>query len=101
MHPPPLSMGLGTFYAHLNLLTKTMQIFNADESGVNVICEVNRRGIHWVVATEKGRNHTVIACGSASGYALPPMIILLRVCVSEAPPCSIVAAQKKGWVTSN
>ena len=53
-----------------------------------------------MVATEKGRNHPVIACESASGYALPPMIIFPRVRVSEAPPCSILAAQKKRWVTT-
>ena len=61
--------------------------------------------MHRVVASEKGRNHTVVACGSASGYILPPMIVFPRVRVSEAlkasaPPGSIVAAQKKGWITA-
>ena len=102
---------LGAIYARLNLFCRPMQVFNVDESGVNVtqhkgkvIAEVKRKGVHRVVAAEKGKNHTVIACGSASGFVLPPMIIFPRVRVSEglkanAPPGSYLAAQKKGWVT--
>ena len=61
--------------------------------------------MHRVVASEKGRNHTIVACGSASGYILPPMIVLPRVRVSEAlkvsaPPGSMMAAQKRGWITA-
>lgn len=55
---------------------------NVDESSVNmtqhkgnVIIEVKRRGVHWVVAVEKGKNHIIVACSSASRYSLPPMII--------------------------
>ena len=102
---------LAAIYARLNLFCRPMQVFNVDESGVNVtqhkgkvIAEVKRKGVHRVVAAEKGKNHTVIACGSASGFVLPPMIIFPRVRVSEAlkanaPPGSYLAAQKKGWVT--
>ena len=57
----------------------------------------------WLL--RRGRT-TVIACGSASGYSLPPMIILPGVCISEslkknAPPGSILAAQKEGWVNTD
>lgn len=88
-----------------------MQVYNVDESGLNitqhkgkVVADVKRRGVHSVVASEKGRNHTIVACGSASGYILPPMIVFPRVRVSEAlkvsaPPGSMIAAQKKGWIT--
>ena len=98
---------LGAIYARLNLFCRPMQVFNVDESGVNVtqhkgkvIAEVKRKGVHRVVAAEKGKNHTVIACGSASGFVLPPMIIFPRVRVSEglkanAPPGSYLAAQKR------
>ena len=90
-----------------------MQIFNVDESGLNVtqhkgkvVAEVKRRCVHRVVADEKGKNHTIIACGSASGYSLPPMIIFPRVHVSEAlktnaPPGSIIAGQKKEGLLPN
>ena len=85
-----------------------MQVYNVDESGLNimqhkgkVVADVKRRGVHHVVTSEKGRNHTIVACGSASGYILPPMIVFPRVRVSEAlkgsaPPGSMIAAQKKG-----
>ena len=103
---------LGALYARLNLLSKPMQVYNVDESGLNitqhkgkVVADIKRRGVHRVVASEKGRNHTIVACGSASGYILPPMIIFPRVRVSEAlkvsaPPGSMIAAQKKGWITA-
>ena len=101
---------LGSVYARLNLLTKPMQVYNVDESGINlvqhrgkVVTEIGRRSVHRVVASEKGKNHTVIACGSASGQVVPPMLIFPRVRVpshfkENAPPGCLLAAQKKGWV---
>ena len=61
--------------------------------------------MHRVIASEKGKNHTIVACGSASGHVIPPMIIFPRVRVpshfaADCPPGSLLAAQKKGWVTS-
>ena len=103
---------LGSIYARLNLLTKPMQVYNVDESGINliqhkgkVVSEVGRRNVHRVVASEKGKNHTIVACGSASGHVIPPMIIFPCVCVPShfaagCPPGSLLAAQKKGWVIS-
>ena len=53
---------LGAIYARLNLFCKPMQVFNVDESGVNltqhkgkVITEVKRKGVHRVVGAEKGK----------------------------------------------
>ena len=104
---------LEAIYARLNLYSKPMQVFNVDETGINVtqhkgkvISEVKRRNVHRVVASEKGKNHTIIACGSASGLVVPPMIIFPRVRIPEsfkinAPPGSILAGQKKGWVTGD
>ena len=48
------------------------------------MAEVKRKGVHWVVVAEKGKNHTVLACGSASGFVLLPMIIFPQVRGSEA-----------------
>ena len=58
-----------------------------------------------VIASEKGKNHTIVACGSASGHVIPPMIIFPHVCVPSyfaagCPLGSSLASQKKGWVTS-
>ena len=81
-------------YARLNILTKPMQVYNVDECGVNVtlhkgqvVSELGRRNVHRVTAFEKGKNHTIILCGSASGHTITPMK-------------SLLTAQKKGWVTS-
>ena len=48
-----------------------------DQRGINVtlhkglvVSEVGRRNVHRVVASEKGKNHTIIECGSASGHAI-------------------------------
>ena len=77
---------LGAIYARLNIYSKSMQVFNVDETGINVtqhkekvVSEVKRRR---VVASEKGKN-TIIACGSASGLVVPPMIIFPRVRITE------------------
>ena len=103
---------LGAIYARLNLLTKPMLVYNVDETGVSltqhkgkVITEIKRRNTHRVTACEKGKNHTVIACGSASGSCIPPMIIFPRVRIppsfqANSPPGSLLAGQKKGWVTT-
>ena len=103
---------LGSIFARLNILTKPMQVYNVDECGVNVtlhkgrvVSELGRRNVHRVTASEKGKNHTIIVCGSASGHAIPPMIIFPSVRVpqefeADSPPGSLLAAQKKGWVTS-
>lgn len=94
------------------LLTKPMQVYNVNETGMNitqhkgkVLTTVGRRNVHRVVAAEKGKNHTVVACGSASGYVIPPMIIFPQVRIppkfqANAPPGSLLAGQKKGWVNS-
>ena len=57
---------LGGLYARLNNLTKPMQVYNADESYVNIItkpekvfAEVERRAIHTVTAAKKGKTHTI------------------------------------------
>ena len=85
-----------------------MQIFNVDESGLNLtrnkgkfVADISRRAVHRVVASEKGKTHTVITCCSASGYCLPLMIIFPRVHISEAlkisaPPGSDCAQKKAG-----
>ena len=50
-------------YARLNIYSKSMLVFNVDETGINVtqhkekvVSEVKRRNVHRVVASEKGKN---------------------------------------------
>ena len=89
-----------------------MQIYNVDEISLNsvqhkgkVVTNMCRRNVHRVVASEKGKNHTVIACGSACGHTIQPMLIFPRVHIphsfqENAPSGSLLAAQKKGWVNT-
>ena len=103
---------LGAIYAHLNLLSKPMQIFNADETGISVVhkpgkvvAEIGRRTLWSVTAAEKGKNHTILSCVSATGFALPPMMIYPRKkavpdnlkmgCI----PGSLFKNSENGWIT--
>lgn len=102
---------LGGVYGRLNLISKPMQIFNVDETGIGivhkpgkVIAEVGRRNVHSLTSAEKGKTHTIISCVSASGMALPPMMIYPRKrCVPEklkegAVRGTIFKTSESGWV---
>ena len=77
---------LAAVFARLNLLSKPMLIYNVDETGVSVVhkvngkvvAEVGRKMVWSLTSGEKGRTHAVVSCVSASGFALPPMIIYPR-----------------------
>ena len=56
-----------------------------------------------VMSSERGHTHTLVVCGSASGYVLPPLMIYPRVRISEhlkigAPPGTVFAGTPKGWI---
>ena len=75
----------GGIYGRLNIITKPMQIYTADETGIsvvhkpgNVFSKVGRKHVYSITSGEKGRTHTVMACVSASGVALPPLMIYPR-----------------------
>ena len=70
---------LGGVYGRLNLLSKPMQIFNIDKTGVSVvhkpgkvIAEVGRR-VSSITSAERGENHTVVTC----------TYICKRICVAS------------------
>jgi hypothetical protein len=76
---------LGAVYGRLNLISKPMNIFNVDETGIGivhkvgkVVAEVGRHKVHSLTSAEKGRTHTVVTCVSASGNSLPPLMIYPR-----------------------
>lgn len=76
---------LRSIYGRLNLITKSMQVYNADETGVsvvhkmgNVLAHVGCRHVYSIASGEKGKTHTVLTCVSASGMVLPPMIVYPR-----------------------
>ena len=101
---------VGGLYARLNLLSKPMQIYNSDETGINVvhkpgriITEMGKKKVWAVTSGEKGKTHTVVSCVSATGQVIPPMMIYPRVRMSEAlkkdaVPGTLFACSKSGWI---
>ena len=81
---------LGGIFARLNLLSKLMQIYNIDETGINVVhnlgkivAEIGCRKVWSVILAEQGRTHTVLTCVNASGQSVLSMIIFLRKRMKE------------------
>lgn len=104
---------LGALFGRLNLLSRPAQVFNADETGITVVhkpgkvlAEVGRRHVYSIVSGEKGRTHTILACTSASGYVLPPLMIFPRKRAvpdkfkNGAVPNTLFANSSNGWITS-
>ena len=102
---------LGATYARLNLLSKPMFIYNMDETGVSIVhkpgkvlAEVGRKMVWSLTSGDIGRLHTVITCVSASGVALPPMIIYPRKKAvpdhlkENAFPGTIFTNSENGWI---
>jgi len=102
---------LAAVLARLNLLSKPMLLYNADETGFSKVhkprCKVlARRGqktVWRITSGERGRTHTLLVCGSASGHAIPPLIIFPQVRIPEslkqgAPPGTMFATSPKGWI---
>ena len=104
---------LGALYGKLNLISKPMQIYNSDETGVTVVhkpnkvvAQLGRRNVYSISAAEKGRTHTVLSCVSACGYVLPPMMVYPRK--RPVPPqlregCypnTLFGVSETGWINS-
>ena len=104
---------LGALYGRLNLLTKPMMIYNADETGISVVhkpgkvlAELGRRHVYSVVSGERGKNHTIMTCVSASGFVLPPMMIYPRTRALpdnykvDSVPNTLFVTSDNGWINS-
>ncbi|XP_003391501.1 PREDICTED: uncharacterized protein LOC100640141, partial [Amphimedon queenslandica] len=104
---------LGALYGRLNLLSKPMMIYNADEMGISVVhkpgkvvAELGRNHVYSVVSGERGKNHTIMACVSASAFVLPPMIIYPRKrglpdnYKAGAVPNTLFVTSTNGWINS-
>lgn len=88
-----------------------MLVYNADETGFSKVhksrCRVlARRGqktVWGITSGERGRTHTLLVCGSASGHVILPLMIFLQVCMPEAlkqgaPAGTMFATSPKGWI---
>ena len=58
---------LGSLYGRLNLISKPMNVYNVDESGVTivhrpgrVVAELGRQKVYAVTSAERGKTHTVV-----------------------------------------
>ena len=105
---------LGALYGHLNLINKPMQVFNIDETGISIVhkpgrvlCEISRKHVYALTSAEKGKTHTVVSCVSASGIAIPPLMIYPRKrSVPEnlragAVPGTVFRNSDNGWINQD
>ena len=105
---------VGSIYGRLNLISKPMCIFNCDETGVTivhrpgkVVTQMGRKTVYSVSSAERGKTHTVLACVSASGIIVPPMIVYPRKreipnsFKNGAVPNTYFAKSENGWINSS
>ena len=89
------------------------RIFNVDETGLSivqskipkVIALKGKRQVGSVTSAERGSLVTVVACMSAGGTYVPPMMIFPRKNFTElltkgAPPGTVFTCQPSGWINS-
>jgi hypothetical protein len=69
-----------------NLVDKGENIFNMDETGIQLINKPGRvlaakgsKDVHVLTPKEKGETVSLIACCNAAGYFLPPVVIMKGV----------------------
>ena len=105
---------LGSMYGRLNLISKPMQIFNADEAGITivhkpgkVVAELGCHNVYSITSAERGKTHTVLCCVSASGFVLPPCMVYPRkrnvpdYLREGAVPNTLFCCSDKGWMDKN
>jgi len=68
-----------------------------------VLARRGQKTVWGITSGERGRTHTLLVCGSASGHALPPLMIFPRVRMPEAlkvgaPPGTQFATSPKRWI---
>ena len=82
-----------------------------DESGVTivhrpgcVVAELGRWDVYAVTSAERGKTHTILACVSASGYALPPLMVYPKKRAvpeklkEDVVPGTIFCNIENGWI---
>lgn len=97
---------------HANGLThRPTQIFNCDETGMpfthkppKVVAGAGQKHPYSVTAGEKSQI-TILACGSAAGYTIPPMVVFDRkalkpeMTIGEVPG-TFYGLSESGWMDS-
>lgn len=98
-------------YNELGITDKPAQIWNCDETGINVNATGNesvlvRRGskeVHLVQPSEGKKQFTVMMCGNAAGEMLPPFVIykakkITDTMVVGGPPGAAYCTTDSGWM---
>lgn len=103
---------LSEMYDELGLWDEPGRIFNADETGLQlifkpgkVISAKGKNDVYHATTGEKGSTVTVMVCTSATGQAVPPFVIMKRVRKRDAyskgmPNGSVVHMSDSGYMTS-
>lgn len=104
---------VGSLYGRLNVVSKPMQVFNCDETSISivhkpgkVIAQLGRRNVYSITSAERGKTHTILACVSASGYVLPPLMVFPRKrsvpdnLKAGAVPNTMFLNSENGWINS-
>ncbi|KAJ4449228.1 hypothetical protein ANN_00625 [Periplaneta americana] len=93
-----------------NLMERPEMIFNMDESGLplntkvsRVISEKGNRDVVAITNKERGENVTVVACCSASGVYIPPLLIFKGMRRKDAfgdglPPGAVFEMTDSGYI---
>ena len=102
---------LGSLYGKLNLVSKPMQIFNCNETGVTIVakqshCRVREKTCVCPISCCEGENtHHFVMCVSNGIYVLPMMIYPRKTCVPDkskegAFPNTLFKNSESGWINS-
>lgn len=77
---------LSNIYSEFNFFDHPENIFNMDETGFQlnneagpVIATKGAKDVHTIISSERGENVSIVACCSAEGRFLPPVIIFKGV----------------------
>jgi hypothetical protein len=96
-----------------DLLDKPHKVCNTDESGFplknrpqKIVSAKGKREDVSVTNVERGENVTVVACFSAAGTYVPPVIIFEGIRKSPQfqdgqPPGSVVGMSYSGWINED
>lgn len=87
------------------------RVFNCDETGVTIVqgkqvkivAKKGKKQVGSLTSAERGSLVTIVACVSAGGTYVPPLIIFPRERMKNeltdgAPPGAIFACHKSGWI---
>lgn len=101
---------LRTVMSDFELFDKPQYLYNVDESGIplnnrplKIVSEKGKREVVCLTNVERGENVTVVACFSASGSYIPPMIIFKGARKKQEftdglPACSVVEMSDSGYI---